>query len=82
MLAQTYIKENYIAVGISITAVNSIKSLRKLHIAYISTNLWVHEETHSLTNSLAIVHIVITVKVKDVWSICKDSRHPYLYEPT
>lgn len=75
---EAYVKEDYIAICISVRAINAIKSLRELHVAYISTNLGIHHETHCLTNCLAIVNIVIAIKVEDIWCICENCRHPYL----
>lgn len=73
-----YIKEDYVPVGVSVTAINAIESLRKLNIADISTDLWIHHEAHSFTNCLAIINIVITVKVENKWSICENCRHSNL----
>ena len=76
----SYIKENYVTIGVAITLIYAIKPLRELHIAYISTDLWVHQDAHCLSNSLAIVYIVITIKIEDVGSICENCRHSHLYK--
>lgn len=38
----TYIKEDYVSVSISVTFINPIKSLGELHITDISADLWIH----------------------------------------
>jgi hypothetical protein len=71
----THIKEHNVPIGISITAVNAVEPLWELHVADISANSRVHHEAHCFTNSFAVVNIVITVKIKNVRSICQNSRH-------
>jgi len=77
---KTYIKENCVAIGISITTIDTIKSLGKLHIAQFSSKYWIHQKAHCFPNSLAIVHIMITIKIENKGSICENCRHPHLYK--
>jgi hypothetical protein len=73
-----YIKENSVSVGVSIMCINAIKSLRKLHVANFLSNLGVHQETHSLSNGLAIIYIMVTIQVQHERSIGKHCRDPNL----
>ena len=63
---RTYIKENGIAIGISIIPINTIKSLWKLHIADIFPKVWIHHKAHSFSQCLAVVYVVITVNIQQV----------------
>lgn len=74
----TYIKEDNIAVSISIMAINSIKPLRKLDIAELLPNLGIHQKAHSFPDSLAVVDVVITIQVQHEWCISKHCRNSNL----
>lgn len=63
ILAVTYIKEDCVSVGVSIICINAVESLRELDIADLLPSLGVHQETHGLSRSFAVVDIVITVQV-------------------
>lgn len=76
-----YIEEDCISVGITIVPVNAIKSLRELDIANLPSNLGVHQETHGLSRSLAVVHIMVTIQVEHERSIGKHSRDTNLLLP-
>ena len=78
-LSSTYVKEHNIPIGVSITAINAIEPLWELYIADISANSRVHHEAHCFTDGFAVVNIVITIKIKNVRSICQDSRHSDLH---
>lgn len=70
----TYIKEDSVSVGISVMPINTIESLRKLDIANFLANLWIHQEAHCLSDSLAVVYVMVTIQVQHEWSICKNGR--------
>lgn len=74
ILAVTYIKEDCVSVGISIMPINAIESLGELDITHLLSNLGIHQETHGLPRSFAVVDIVITVQVQHERSIGKHSR--------
>lgn len=71
---QAYIKEDSISVRITITFIDAIKSLWELNITNSFPCLWIHQETHSLSHSFAIVYIMVTVQVQDERGICKNPR--------
>ena len=74
----TYIKEDCVSVGVSIILINAIESLRELDIANLLSYLGVHQETHGLPCSFAVVDVVITVQVQHERSIGKHSRNANL----
>jgi hypothetical protein len=74
----TYIEENNVPISISVALINAVESLRKLHITHIFTDSRIHQKAHPLTNSFAVVYIVVTVKIEYEWSICKDCRNSNL----
>lgn len=65
-----YVEENCVTVGISIALVNAIEPLGELNVADVAADLRIHVETHCLTNSLAVVHVVITIEIEYIRSIC------------
>lgn len=69
MDAKSYIKKDDIPVGISIMTINPIKSLRELHIANFLSYQRVHHKTHCFLYSLAVINVVITIQVQQIWSI-------------
>ncbi len=76
--SSSYIKEDSVMIGISIIPINTIKSLGELHIAYTLANQWIHHETHCLTDSLAVVDVMVAIQIEQEWCICQHSRHTYL----
>lgn len=75
---QTYVEEDCVTVGISITLVNAIEPLGELHVANVSAYLRIHVEAHCLTDGFAVVHVVIAVEIEDVWCIGENCRNSYL----
>jgi len=75
----TYIKEDNITVRISVMPVNTIESLRELHIAYFLSWNGVHHEAHGFSESLTSVDIVITVHIQQEWCIWQDCWNSYLW---
>ena len=73
-VAETYIEKDNVSVSISIVTVNTVKSLRELHITHFLPYQRIHHETHCFPYGLAIVDVVITVQIQHVRSICKNSR--------
>ncbi|RZR75793.1 hypothetical protein BHM03_00000279 [Ensete ventricosum] len=59
-----YIKEDHIAIGISIVAIDSVEPLRELDVAELLPQLRVHKETHGFPDGLAVVDVVITVQIQ------------------
>jgi hypothetical protein len=76
---KTYIKEDNIAIGISIVQINAIKSLRKLDIACLLSISGIHHETHCFFKSFAIIEIVITINIQKICTIGQDSRNSNLH---
>jgi hypothetical protein len=76
--SSSYIKEDSVMIGISITPINTIKSLGELYIAYTLANQWIHHETHCLTDSLAVVDVMVAIQIEQEWCICQHSRDTYL----
>lgn len=72
-LRGTYIKEDNIAISISIVQVNAIKPLRKLYIAGFPSKSRIHHKTHGFFKSFAVVEVVITIDVQEICSIGQDS---------
>lgn len=70
----TYIKEDCVSVGVTIIPINAIESLRELDIANLLSYLGVHQETHGLPCSFAVVNVVITIQVQHERSIGKHCR--------
>lgn len=68
----TYIKENNIAIGISIMQVNAIKTLRELYITCFLAKSRIHHETHCFFQSFAVIEIVITIDIQKIGTICQD----------
>lgn len=64
MLFRTYVEKDGVSIGISVVSVNAIKSLRELHITDLLPNLWIHQEAHGFSHSLAVVNVVITIQVE------------------
>jgi len=60
----TYIKENSIAIGISIVLINTIKPLWKLDIANIFPKVRIHHKAHSFPQRFTIVDVMITIKIQ------------------
>lgn len=77
-MSNTYIKEHSVVIGISIVAINTIKPLRKLHVAHFLSDIRVHHEAHGLANSLAVVDVMITIKIEKIGRIGEDGRHSHL----
>lgn len=67
--SETYIKEDNIAVSISIMQVNAIETLWELYIAGLLSKSRVHHETHGFFKSLAVIEVVITVDVQKICTI-------------
>jgi hypothetical protein len=65
----TYIKENNIAIGISIVQVNAIKTLWELYIACLLSIGRVHHETHGFFKSFAVIEVVITIDIQKIGTI-------------
>lgn len=74
----TYIKEYDVSVRVSIMTINAIESLRKLHIANFLPRCRIHHETHSFSECLAVVDVVIAVDIQQVRGIGDDGRDPNL----
>lgn len=74
LFSVTYIKEDRVSVGITIIPINAIESLRELDIANLLSYLGVHQETHGLPRSFAVVNVVITIQVQHERSIGKHRR--------
>jgi hypothetical protein len=60
-------------VGISITAINTVKSLRKLDITHFFAKLGIHHETHGLSKSFTVVDVVIAIEIEKIGRIREDS---------
>ena len=58
-----YIEEDHVAIRVSIVSINPVKPLRELNVANFLSGLRIHHETHSFSNRLAVVDVVITVHV-------------------
>jgi hypothetical protein len=69
MDTKSYIEKDNIPISISIMTIDPIESLRKLHIANLLPNQRIHHKTHCLLYSLAVVDIVITIQVQQIWGI-------------
>jgi hypothetical protein len=65
----TYIKENNIAIGISIVQVNAIKTLWELYIARLLSIGRVHHETHGFLESFTVIEVVITIDIQKISTI-------------
>lgn len=74
----TYIKEDNVAIGISIMAINAIESLRKLDIAEFLSKLGVHQKTHGFPYGFAIVDVVVTIQIQHKRCIGKHCRNSNL----
>eukprot|EP01018_Ginkgo_biloba_P018128 Gb_05832 [translate_table: standard] len=55
--------------------INTIKPLRKLNIASFLPKIRIHHKTHCLTQGLAVIYVVITIKIQQERAIGKDSRN-------
>lgn len=77
-LLLTYIEEDGVSIGISVVPVNAIKSLRELHITDLLPNLWIHQEAHGFSHSLAVVNVVITIQVEHEGRIGQNTRNANL----
>jgi len=64
MVRDAYIKENSIAIGISIIPINTIKPLWKLDIANIFPKVGIHHKAHSFPQGFTVVYVVITIKIQ------------------
>lgn len=64
-----YIKEDCVSVRISIVPIDAVESLRKLDETHSFANLRVHQETHGLSDGLAVVDVVVTIQVEHKWGI-------------
>lgn len=70
---EAYVKEDDIAVGISIMSINAIKPLWELDITKLLSQLGVHEKAHGFSDGLAIVNVVIAVQIQHEGCICENS---------
>lgn len=70
---KAYVKEDNIAVGISIMSINAIKPLWELDITKLLSQLGVHEKAHGFSDGLAIVNVVIAVQIQHEGCICENS---------
>jgi hypothetical protein len=69
MNAKSYIEKDDIPVSISVMTINPIKSLRELHIANFLSKQRIHHKTHSFLYGLAVVDVVVTVQIQQIWGI-------------
>lgn len=68
-----YIKEDNVAISISIVQINPIKTLWELNITSFPPHGRIHHEAHSFTKSFAVIKVVITINIQKIGTIGQDS---------
>ena len=73
-----HVEEDDVPVGVSIVEIDSVESLRELHVAYSLPNERIHHEAHGFSERLAVVDVVVAIEVQHVRSIGQHRRHSHL----